>query len=161
MGICLAALLALAACGSTESAFEQGNEHFQQGSEHALASGEHSQAGESDKAQSESEKAQAEFDKALEQYEAVLAKEPENVSAMVNLGIVYYTKGQLDQAISQYNKALADLAEAHFGLGVVYIQKGQKEDSIRAFERFLELDEGGDPIASEQAAGYLKELKGQ
>ena len=71
---------------------------------------------------------------------------------------------EVENALAEYELAVEldpELAEAHFGLGVVYLQTNQNQKSILAFERFLELDEGQDPMASEQAVGYLKELKGQ
>ncbi len=162
-------------------------EHFQKGNEFAQA---------------------GEFDKAIAEYLAVLKADPNNTSALTNLGVVYYNIGDLDQAIAQYQKALQiapndadihsnlaaayvqkaqvgqttpdsalmgkalqeyqkavelrpDLAEAYFGLGVIYVTLGENDKAIAAFEKFQQVDKGTDKIATEQAAQYLKQLKGQ
>jgi tetratricopeptide (TPR) repeat protein len=170
----LATTLSLAACGGGSTAVK---EHFTNGNELAQA---------------------GQFDKAIEEYQAALQAEPDNVSALTNLGVAYYNTGQLDQAVAQYQAALKiapndadihsnlaaayvqqnnldealaeyqravelqpDLAQAHYGLGVIYSQQGQKDKAIQEFEKFVEFDPGTDPIASEQAQQFLKELKGQ
>jgi len=184
LALFLVAALALAGCGAEPMSAE---EHFKKGNEFAQA---------------------GEFDKAMAEYQAVLKADPNNVSALTNLGVVYYNAGNLDQAIAQYQKALQiapndadihsnlaaacvqkaqlnqtqpdrtlmdralqeyqkavelnpDLAEAHFGLGVIYVTLGQNDKAIAAFEKFQQVDKGTDQIATEQAAQYLKQLKGQ
>lgn len=145
------------------------------------------------------------FAKAAEQYEKALELDPQYVDAMTNLGVAYYSLGQLDKAIEQYTKAIEiapgdadirsnlaaahvqknqstgdpaelekaveqyekavelnpDLAEAHFGLGVIYALQGDNALAILAFERFLELDEGQDPMATSNAEEYLQQLRGE
>ena len=54
-----------------------------------------------------------------------------------------------------------NLAEAHFGLGVVYGLLERNDEAIRELTRFQELDTGKDPIATENAAAYLEQLRGQ
>lgn len=189
--------VALAGCGkptatpSTEGPYRvdealPAEEHFKKGNEFAQA---------------------GEFDKAIAEYQAVLKAEPNNTSALTNLGVVYYSLGNLDQAIAQYQKAIQiapndadihsnlaaayvqkaqmgqaqpdrslldkalqeyqtavqlkpDLAEAYFGLGVIYVTLGENDRAIAAFEKFQQVDKGTDKIATEQAAQYLKQLKG-
>lgn len=171
--LALILVLALAACGdrvSAEAHFEKGNEFAQAG----------------------------EFDKAIAEYEAVLQKDPDHVSTLSNLGVVYYNLGQLEEAIEHYQKAIEiapedadihsnlaaayvqemqldraleeyeaavdlnpELAEAHFGLGVVHLQMSRTDEAIMAFERFLELDAGKDPTATELANQYLQRLMDQ
>lgn len=184
LGMALLLTWALVGCGAESMSTE---EHFKKGNEFAQA---------------------GEFDKAIAEYQAVLKADPNNVSALTNLGVVYYNAGDLDQAIAQYQKALQiapndadihsnlaaayvqkaqlgqgqpdqtlmdkalqeyqkavelkpDLAEAHFGLGVIYVTLGENDKAIAAFEKFQQVDKGTDKIATEQAAQYLKQLKGQ
>jgi Flp pilus assembly protein TadD len=96
-------LTALAGCGGSMSV----EEHFQQGNQYAEA---------------------GEFGKAIEEYQAVLQEDPENVSAMTNLGVAYYNNGQLAEAIAQYENAL-DLApndaDIHSNLAAAYVQQHQ------------------------------------
>jgi tetratricopeptide (TPR) repeat protein len=166
-------LLSLTACGDRATA----DDHFQKGNEFAQA---------------------GELEKAIAEYEAVLEKDPDHVSAMSNLGVVYYNLGQLEEAIEYYQKAIGaapedadihsnlaaayvqqmqldkalqeyqeavklnpELAEAHFGLGVVHFQMSRGDEAIIAFERFLELDAGTDPTATDLANQYLQQLMDQ
>jgi len=159
-------------------------EHFKQGNEFSQA---------------------AQFEQAVDEYLKSLEIEPQNVDAMTNLGVAYYSLGKLDEAVEQYLKALEiapndadihsnlaaayvqkyqqsvaseqldkamaeyqkavelapDLPEAHFGLGAVYMLLGRKEDALQAFETFLDLDTGNDPIATDNAKEYIKQLRGQ
>lgn len=176
---------ALAACGAIPpspvapraTTSEAVNEHFLRGNELAQ---------------------EGRFEEAIAEYQAALETDPDSVSAMVNLGIAYYSMGQLDDAIKQYQQALEiapndadihsnlgaayvqqdnleeglqeyqtavsldpELAQAYFGLGVIYGGLGQNEDAIAAFEKFQELDEGQDPMATDLAQQYLEQLKGQ
>lgn len=104
------------------------------------------------------------LDLAVEQYETAIGIRPEDADIHSNLGAAYVQLGQFDKALDEYQRAVElkpDLPEAFFGLGVVHLQLGQVEDAIEAFERFQEHDTGKDTIATEQAAQYLQQLKGQ
>ena len=66
------------------------------------------------------------LDEAIAEYEAVLEAEPENVSALTNLGVVYYQKGDLDTAIDHYVRAIGispEDADIHSNLAAAYMQK--------------------------------------
>jgi tetratricopeptide (TPR) repeat protein len=111
------------------------------------------------------------LDKAIEQYNKAIKIAPSDADIRSNLAAAHVQKHQstsdpeeLDRAVEQYEKAIElnpDLAEAHFGLGVIYALQDENAQAIRAFERFLELDQGQDPMATSNAEEYLKQLKGQ
>ncbi len=82
-------------------------EHFRKGNEFAQA---------------------GELDKAVAEYQAVLKANPNNTSALTNLGVVYYSQGNLDQAIAHYQKAIQiapNDADIHSNLAAAYVQKAQ------------------------------------
>lgn len=114
------------------------------------------------------------LDLAAQQYEKALELDPKDGDVAYNLGALKLQQallsgGQpdpdlLEQAIDQLQQALElspDLAEPHFSLGVAYAALNRTEDAIAAFERFLELDSGQDPRASQEARRYLESLKAQ
>ena len=56
--------------------------------------------------------------------------------AYTNLGLAYFKKGTLRQAMEQLHTALEyqpDLPEAHYNLGLVYVRMHEPEKAIRAF----------------------------
>src|SRR3989338_8732517 len=58
-------------------------------------------------------------------------------------GIAYVNKGQFDQAISDYNKALEinpRYAGAYYSRGVAYDSKGQYDQAISDYNKALELN---------------------
>lgn len=184
--VCLCVVLVLAACGPTtptqtppsaEDFFIQGNEF--------------SQTGDFEKAVEEYKKALelepenidamsnlgvafynlGQLDEAIEQYTKAIELAPSDADIRSNLAAArvqkYQQSGAMDQlesALEEYTAAVElepNLAEAHFGLGVVYVLLQQNDEAILAFVRFQELDTGKDPIATENAADFLKQLRGQ
>lgn len=180
---------------NTSFRFEIGNAHTAEGMRHLVNATEYSRTGDQERAQEELNLSESEFGEAARMFETVLGIDPEHTAAMVNLGAVYYSLGQLDKAINQYQQALElepndagihsnlaaaffqkndmsralteyqlaveldpTLAEAHFGLGVTYMLLERPDEAILAFETFQALDDGEDPIASQQAAEYLQQL---
>ena len=85
--VALSLVLTLAACGDTTPTAEPFDiaKHFEEGNELAQA---------------------GEFDKAIAAYKIVLGEDPENVSALTNLGVAYYSTGNLEEAIASYLEAL-------------------------------------------------------
>jgi Tfp pilus assembly protein PilF len=66
-----------------------------------------------------------------------------NYLAHRNLGFTYYMKGQMDEALSQFQKAVLlepDAAEAYDHLGITFFNKGQLDEAIRQFGAALRLD---------------------
>ena len=72
-----------------------------------------------------------------------LAVTENNYLAHRNLGFAFYMKGQMDEAISQFQKAVRlepDAAEAYDHLGITFFNKGQLDEAIRQFGEALRLD---------------------
>jgi len=85
-------------------------------------------------------------DEALEHFYRALALEPDSAAFHAGLGTAYYRKRQLDQAISEFQKAFeiapdfADVAEAHNDLGYSLLQKGRVNEAIPHFQKTLETE---------------------
>lgn len=63
--------------------------------------------------------------------------------AHANLGTVYYKDKQLDEAISEFEQAIAiypDMADAHFNLGTSYVQKEMFDKATPAFQTAVSLN---------------------
>ncbi len=63
-------------------------------------------------------------------------------SSYNNLGIAYYKKGQLDQALRTFKKALqinAKYPSIYYNLGLVYQKQGRLQEAIVAFLRAIKL----------------------
>jgi tetratricopeptide (TPR) repeat protein len=83
------------------------------------------------------------FDKAIPEFEAVLKIQPDQVSALTNLGVAYYNVGRLDDAIAQYQKALAvapDDADIHSNLAAAYVQKSQLDQALAEYQKAIDLN---------------------
>ena len=68
---------------------------------------------------------------------------PPNYLAHDNLGNAFLLKGQLKEAVDQYDKALeinTDYPEAHSNLGVALFQMGENEKAFYNFQEALRLD---------------------
>lgn len=121
--VALMIALSLAACGEAKPTPDSVSveEHFRQGNELAQA---------------------GQFEQAITEYQAVLELEADNVSAMTNLGVAYYSIGKLDEAIAQYEKALEiapDDADIRSNLGAAFVQKGQLDEALEAYQKATEL----------------------
>ena len=71
-----------------------------------------------------------------------LTKNPSSWMAYDNLGVALYQKGQVDEAIDHYQKALQinpNFAEAHSDLGLALFQKGQMDEAITHYQKALEI----------------------
>jgi Flp pilus assembly protein TadD len=72
----------------------------------------------------------------------VLACNPENVHAHGNLGNALLQKGEVDEAIHQFQKALQikpNDAEIHNNLGNALLQKGEVDEAITHFQKALQI----------------------
>jgi len=69
---------------------------------------------------------------------------PDGFRGYRNLGVAYYVQGDLAQAASQFQKALAIQPEAsvYANLGTVQFAQGFYEESVGAYERALEMPAG-------------------
>jgi tetratricopeptide (TPR) repeat protein len=73
----------------------------------------------------------------------MLAKNPNSWMAHNNLGNALFQKGQLDDAVAQYQKALEtnpDDAQAHNNLGNALFQKGELDDAVAHYQKALEIN---------------------
>jgi Flp pilus assembly protein TadD len=67
----------------------------------------------------------------------------DNVLAHKNLGAALYQKGQIEEAIHQFQEGVRlkpDDAEAHYNLGVAVDKKDQMDEAIRQFQEALRLE---------------------
>lgn len=115
--------------------------------------------------------AQGELDLAAEAYLKAIDLSPNDADVIYNLGAIYLQQavstGQLNNtklelALEQINKAIElnpNLAQPYYGLGVAQQLIGKNEDAIESFETFLELDDGADRIATDNARQILEQLK--
>lgn len=111
------------------------------------------------------------FDLAASQYEKALELNPADGEVAYNLGALYLQQALtmnaspdpdlLNKSVAQLQQALEispELAEPHFTLGVAYFFLGDKEKATDAFETYLSMSGGKDPLAKQEAERYLQEL---
>jgi tetratricopeptide (TPR) repeat protein len=75
-------------------------------------------------------------------FRTTIERNPDCWMAYNNLGVAFLQKGQVDEAIAHYQKALQikpDYAEAHSNLGTVLLQKGQVDEAIAHFQKALQI----------------------
>jgi tetratricopeptide (TPR) repeat protein len=113
---------------------------------------------------------QQRLSEALAEYDKALAVAPNEADVHHNRGAVLTQQALqvsppdqalLDQAVKEFQRALElnpQLAQAHFSLGVIHNLRDEKEPAIAEFKRFLELDTGSDPLATQEAHRYLTQL---
>jgi tetratricopeptide (TPR) repeat protein len=76
-----------------------------------------------------------------------LSKNPNCWLGYGNLGLAYAQKGQVQEGIHQYQKALEinpDFADAHNNLGVALFQMGQMDGAVAQYRRALEINPNSD-----------------
>ena len=83
------------------------------------------------------------YDSAALKYQEILAKEPNNVTALSNMGAIRYRQGRLDDAEGFLRKAVAaapnDSASRSL-LGVVFSRTGKLDDAFNELTRAVALD---------------------
>lgn len=87
--------------------------------------------------------AKNDFATAVTKLNQVIAAEPDNVTALTNLGIVYYRQGKLDDAEPVLRKATGlapNDSAAHSLLGVVCLRKGQTDAAFTELTRAVALN---------------------
>src|SRR6202162_6174190 len=78
-------------------------------------------------------------------WRSTIAKDPGSWMAYNNLGVVEFEKGNIDDAISKYERSLElhpDYPEALYNLGSALLQKGRTEEAIKLCEKALKLQPG-------------------
>jgi tetratricopeptide (TPR) repeat protein len=76
-------------------------------------------------------------------WEDVVKKSPNKARAHLNLGLIYYGLGQLDQAIQRYTTAVTlqpDYAWAHNNLGTTYATQGRLDEAMKELNIALSLE---------------------
>ena len=89
----------------------------------------------------------------------VVAQDPDNVSANLNLGLFSMKSGQFDKAVQRFKTVIAHNPgfEPYFYLAETYKQLGQKPEAIAAYEKCKEMMP--DPVFGQRIDQYIKELK--
>ena len=115
--------------------------------------------------------AQQNLEQAEEAYLKAIALAPDDADVVYNLGAIYLQQSlasgvpdqeKVAEALEQINRAVAlnpKLAQPYYGLGVANQLSGNNEAAIEAFEKFLDLDDGSDPVATGNATKILQSLK--
>lgn len=86
---------------------------------------------------------QGDFAGAQAVYNEALAKNPQNIYAMVGLGVIAGQKGQTEDAEQQYRRAILsapDFAPAQLNLGALLVGMGRLEEGIDAYRAALQLN---------------------
>ncbi len=88
--------------------------------------------------------------------------ESKDANFYFNRGTAYIAKGQYDQAISDFNKALEinpSYAEAYNNRGAVYSRKGQNDEAISDYSKAIEIDPEGVKAYNNRAWEYTLKLQ--
>jgi tetratricopeptide (TPR) repeat protein len=83
------------------------------------------------------------YQTAEKQYQEILAKSPDNLYAISNLGVVYFRSGKFKAAESTLKKALAVSPKdefAHTTLGIVYYQQSKFDDALAELTKALAIN---------------------
>ena len=99
----------------------------------------------------------AEYDNAFRSFQKVLAIDPNDTEALVNLGTVEYYRGNFDAAIDVLNRALAQLKEANAynTLNQVYLSQGRWEEAMIAINNALDLEPEAGYFLNNRGLTYL------
>lgn len=95
-------------------------------------------------------------------FEAYLAQQPEDASALTDLGSTLLFQDRIDDAIAKYHEAVAKDAkfmQAHFNLGIAFEKQGKRQDAIASLKRAAEL--AGTPEEKQHIENALAELEGR
>jgi len=89
----------------------------------------------------------------------VVAKDPNNRSANMNLGLFSMKSGQYAKAIDRFKTVIAQKPdfEPYFYLAETYKQLGKKAEAIAAYQKCKEMMP--DPVFGKRIDEYIKELK--
>ena len=75
-------------------------------------------------------------------WRTTIVRNPNSSMARNNLGVIYFDKGRLDEAMACFRKALEiqpDSANAHFNLGHILFRQGRLDEAAAHFQRDLEI----------------------
>jgi len=99
-------------------------------------------------------------------WRTTIERNPDSYLAHNNFGNVLFRKGQVNEAIAHYQKALAilpDYSEAHYNFGMALIQNGRVDEAIAHFEKAAETrpDSQGVQAMAHNNLGDLLSQRGQ
>ena len=87
--------------------------------------------------------AKGDYNKAIEVLKQLSTERSKDPAVLYNLGVAYLKKGDNEQALAQFKKALqfdANFAEAHNSMGIVYDKQHNTPQAIAAFEQYVRLN---------------------
>ena len=86
---------------------------------------------------------QGKYRTAEKQYQTVLAKDPKNLDALSNLGVVYFRTGKIRSAESTLKKARAIAPNDDFvltTLGIVHYREARFDDALKELRKAIEIN---------------------
>jgi Flp pilus assembly protein TadD len=86
---------------------------------------------------------QGKYRTAEKQYQTVLAKDPKNLEALSNLGVVYFRSSKIRSAESTLKKALAIAPNDDFvltTLGIVHYRQARFDDALKELRKAIEIN---------------------
>src|SRR5436190_5378387 len=86
---------------------------------------------------------QGKFRTAEKQYQTVLAKNPKNLDALSNLGVIYFRTGKIRSAEATLKKALAIAPNDDFvltTLGIVHYRQSRFDDALKELRKAIEIN---------------------
>lgn len=101
--------------------------------------------GQAQKPQDMGTEAMADIHERIKVLEGLLAKDPEDLGARVELGNMYYDSGQFDKAIPHYQKAVEikpDQPNILSDLGTCFRETGDPARAVQFFEKAFAIDRG-------------------
>ncbi len=85
------------------------------------------------------------FDGALALLEKIQAKNPEDANALYLMGVCYFKKKMLPEAMERFVKVIElapSFPSSYYQLGNCYMQKGEKDKALENYQKGLELKPG-------------------
>jgi Tfp pilus assembly protein PilF len=106
-----------------------------------------------------------ELEKSIAAWKEALAMEPDDVSALSNLGSAYTYAGRLEEATAQYRRALEidpENYKTRSNLGVALARTGHREEALKHLRHALELNPEDVPTLTalggvQMQSGYLEQ----
>jgi Flp pilus assembly protein TadD len=99
----------------------------------------------------------------LECFKKAIELDPALASAYNGLGVSYRLAGQIDNAITVWEKILElspDYDLPIYNLGVAYLAKGDKAQALKYFEKYLQLkNKALSPAERREVEEYIKNCK--
>lgn len=92
-----------------------------------------------------------EWGEADKAFQALDKKYPEEPYIKLIRGNIDYSRGNLDEAVEEYQTAIAlnpEYGNAYYKLGVCYYRMGELEKALRAFEKVVEMKDQSHAMAS-------------